>query len=219
MLFPWRFLIIITFFVCFVAGGVLLIFKERKIRFILGVLILIFTLFWNIRYCHPLEYTNFKAFDPLKFLYLNTPSDSMELMPKMVNRILAPQILIKKLIFMTDDAHLDYQHKKGLDYTFTLSTRGPTGAVFFSYYFPGWEVYVDHEKAELIDNDYGLIEFPIEPGEHTVLVHFGSTPIRDTADKISWVAILILFLMGAYTVCRRLKRRPISETPQNTLIP
>jgi hypothetical protein len=66
---------------------------------------------------------------------------------------------------------------------------------FYTYYYPGWRVYVDGERlpdSELRpEPPYGLLALDIPPGEHHVLLRWGDTPLR-LAGKVLTLASLVL---------------------------
>lgn len=80
-----------------------------------------------------------------------------------------------------------------------LRVSSPQGTAlrFFTYYFPGWRVYVDGERLSAAalrpDTIYGLLTVDIPPGEHHVLLRWGDTPLR-MAGKILTLACLAVAL-------------------------
>jgi hypothetical protein len=68
-----------------------------------------------------------------------------------------------------------------------------TALRFYTYYFPGWRVYVDGERlpdsALRPEGVYGLLTVDIPPSEHHVLLRWGDTPLRLTG-KILTLACL-----------------------------
>jgi hypothetical protein len=90
--------------------------------------------------------------------------------------------------------------------------RSPQGTAlqFYTYYFPGWRVYVDGERlpdeALRPDGVYGLLTVDVPPGEHRVLLRWGDTPLR-LAGKILTVACLALAI-ALVVPWRRLGKRP-----------
>jgi 6-pyruvoyl-tetrahydropterin synthase related domain len=72
-----------------------------------------------------------------------------------------------------------------------------TALRFYTYYFPGWRVYVDGKRlpdaALRPETVYGLITVDIPSGEHRVLLRWGDTPVR-TVGKAVTVACLVLAL-------------------------
>lgn len=92
-----------------------------------------------------------------------------------------------------------------------LWVRSEKGTVlrFYTYYFPGWRVYIDGERlpdAELRpETAYGLLSVDVPAGKHRVLLRWGDTPVR-TAGKTITAACLILAL-GLIAIGRR---RPVA---------
>jgi hypothetical protein len=80
-----------------------------------------------------------------------------------------------------------------------MRVRSPQGTtlLFYTYYFPGWQVYVDGqrlpESALEIVPPYGLLAVEVPPGEHHVLLRWGDTPLR-RAGKLLSLAFLVLAL-------------------------
>jgi hypothetical protein len=70
-----------------------------------------------------------------------------------------------------------------------------TALRFYTYYFPGWRVYIDGERlpdeALRAETVYGLITIDVPPGEHQVLLRWGDTPLR-LAGKLLTLACLVL---------------------------
>jgi hypothetical protein len=79
-----------------------------------------------------------------------------------------------------------------------LSVRSPDGTAlqFYTYYFPGWRVYLDGERlpeaALRPETVYGLLTVDVPPGEHRVLLRWGDTPLR-----LAGKALTLACLAGA----------------------
>jgi hypothetical protein len=80
-----------------------------------------------------------------------------------------------------------------------LRVRSPEGTPlrFYTYYFPGWRVYVNGERlpdeALRPEGVYGLLTIDIPAGDHHVLLRWGDTPVR-LLGKTLTLACLILAL-------------------------
>jgi hypothetical protein len=78
-----------------------------------------------------------------------------------------------------------------------LWVRSPQGTAlrFYTYYFPGWRVFVDGRRlpdsALRPETAAGLLTVDIPPGAHRVLLRWGDTPLR-LAGKILTLACLAL---------------------------
>jgi hypothetical protein len=80
---------------------------------------------------------------------------------------------------------------------FTLQVDSPTPyrATFRSFYFPGWQGYVDGQAVETTPNQgQGFSTFPVPAGNHTIALVFGSTPIRDVAIFVSLTTLTLGFV-------------------------
>jgi len=72
---------------------------------------------------------------------------------------------------------------------------------FYTYYFPGWRVYIDGERlpeeALQPEPPYGLLTVEVPPGEHRVLLRWGDTPLRLAAKLITLACLLLAILLVA----------------------
>lgn len=95
-------------------------------------------------------------------------------------------------------------------YRFDVSTASPVHLLFNQFSFPGWEARIDGEEIEtLIDNRHGAIVVPIPEGRHDIDVAFGSTPLRDNANRVSLYAFVALVAGALYAgVAGRGRPRP-----------
>lgn len=77
-----------------------------------------------------------------------------------------------------------------------------------TYYFPGWELYVDNVRKPINfqNKDYkGVITFPLEKGVHTVVLQYVSSSASIVGQKISAVS-LIIFLFLLFFPEKKVKR-------------
>ena len=67
----------------------------------------------------------------------------------------------------------------------------PFRAVFNSFYFPGWRVYVDGKQVPIVPTEpYGLISFEVPAGKINLQVRFQDTPLRLAAKVLSALSAL-----------------------------
>lgn len=75
------------------------------------------------------------------------------------------------------------------------------------FYFPGWQVDVDGRKIEfnylLEGENYGLPVFGVEAGKHLVKAELKNTPIRNLADGISLISVILWIVL----LCKLLIRK------------
>ena len=108
-------------------------------------------------------------------------------------------------------ATLDMIEARGASDELRVRSAEGTPLRFYTYYFPGWRVYVDGERipeSELRpEPPYGLLTVDIPPGEHHVLLRWGDTPLR-LAGKVLTLASLMLavgLVVPRHTLRKRLK--------------
>ena len=87
---------------------------------------------------------------------------------------------------------------KPLHTRYTLNLPRDTRFRLFLFDFPGWQVYIDGERAQTeLGKPEGFMVIPVSAGQHIIDVQFGSTPARTAAALIS-LASLIAALFVAW---------------------
>ncbi|MEO6509107.1 MAG: hypothetical protein ABIO02_04075, partial [Patescibacteria group bacterium] len=79
--------------------------------------------------------------------------------------------------------------------SYMVSAENPIRMVDYTFYFPGWKVYVDKQPVEIEyqDPNYrGVITYRVPSGKHSVKVVLEDTKIRLLAKLISLVALITL---------------------------
>ncbi len=75
------------------------------------------------------------------------------------------------------------------------------GIAFPLFYWPGWEARVDGRRAEVWPVEgSGYLALEVPPGEHTVVLRLGRTPVRAVAEGVSLIAVLALLVIVASQV-------------------
>lgn len=82
-----------------------------------------------------------------------------------------------------------------LEYIFNIHAIKESVIQIQITYYPGWTVFVDGKEV-YVDKTNGVINFRVPVGLHTVVVHFGETPIRILADLLSIVSLLWFFILA-----------------------
>lgn len=198
--FPWRFLLLIIFFVSLISGSIFSEdFKRKKI--VWGILILMVLIF------------NFSYFRPEKFIQT---SDAKLLSgkdwDKQIKRSIfdylpiyakepPAELATQRYQVLTGDSRI-YDFKEGTDWiTFKSETRSHTILRLSQYYFPDWKIYIDGQQTlvEYKNNSLGLMTIILGKGNHEVLARLEDTPIRSLANKLTlggFVISAILFLIS-----------------------
>jgi hypothetical protein len=79
-----------------------------------------------------------------------------------------------------------------------IDSPQPFQAVFNTFYFPGWRVYVDGRRVPIVPTEpHGLISFEVPAGKSNLQVRFQDTPLRLAAKALSALsALVVLTLTG-----------------------
>jgi hypothetical protein len=68
-------------------------------------------------------------------------------------------------------------------------------------YWPGWQAWVDGESTSVeAAENAGYLELEVPPGQHTVRLKLGRTPVRAAAETLSLAASLILLVLIAWQI-------------------
>jgi hypothetical protein len=75
-----------------------------------------------------------------------------------------------------------------------VTTPQPLDLSLHTFYFPGWQAYIDGAPARTFPRgSLGLASVTVPPGDHTVSLRFQDTPLRTTANLISLLTALGVF--------------------------
>jgi hypothetical protein len=91
--------------------------------------------------------------------------------------------------------------------TYTVTAQTPIRMVDYTFYFPGWEVYVDGNSVtiQFQNSDYrGVITYLVPAGKHTVIVKYTDTKVR-LLGKIMTIFFFALFII-LFTLRNKLKK-------------
>jgi hypothetical protein len=191
---PWRFLLGAGTALCVMAGAAVHLFN-KEMRVVAALVACGAILCLNLQYCYVNTHEKIEIASVSEFLKNGTPMDSMEFLPKWVKRVSIAAPAEKLQVWQGNAVVVDLGGKP-LDRLFDLKATTPSMMIFHSYYFPGWEVFVDGRPTQIMpDNPFGLIVFLVQPGDHAIRVHFGTTPIRQFAEGLSLLTLLGLALL------------------------
>lgn len=93
--------------------------------------------------------------------------------------------------------------------TYIVEAKTPIQLVDYTFYFPGWHVYVDGKATpiEFQDPNYrGVITYRIPQGHHVITIIFEDTTIRKLGKIISGIFLVVFF---AIVVLRKKLPKPL----------
>ncbi len=94
------------------------------------------------------------------------------------------------------------------------------GVAFPILYWPGWRARIDGRPADVRPVEgSGYIALDVPPGEHTVVLYLGRTPLRAAAEAVSLAAALgMLAAVGLTGTRRRRRESPIGDAASRPAI-
>lgn len=204
--FPWRFLLLIVFFVSFVSGSIFLVDFKRKNLLWAFLIITVVVL-------------NFSYFRPAKFIKTN---DEQRLSGKdwdtQIKRSIfdylpvsakepPAELATSRYQILTGDSRI-FDFQEGTNWvTFKTETRSHTIIRLSQYYFPDWKIFVDQKEAkvEYKNNSLGLMTIILGKGSHEISARLYDTQIRYISNIITLVGLTVstvLFLISFQRVRR-----------------
>ncbi len=199
--FPWRFLILISFFISVLAGSIFLIQNREKNQKKIWIILTILVVSLNFSFFKPEKLLNITqpqllsadSFNKLKmyaiFDFLPKSAEAPPANPAPgYYEILAGQSEIRNL-------------EKGSNWLkFSTQTTSHTIVRINQYYFPTWVIKVDGNPVVFdYKNSLGLMNVLLGEGNHSVEVRLHDTPIRSIGNFTSTLGILIFISLSLFT--------------------
>jgi len=100
----------------------------------------------------------------------------------------------EKLQVISGESELQLLSRKNASREYRVTASVPTRLVEYTFYFPGWMVYVDGQPVpvEFQDAEYrGVMTFEVPAGEHTVNVRFEDTKVRQLGLALSVASLIV----------------------------
>jgi hypothetical protein len=89
-------------------------------------------------------------------------------------------------------------------------SAGQPGTIrYLSYWFPGWYATLDDQPLPILldDSEYGLMAVEVPAGEHQLYFRFGDPPLRQTANNVTLLSLILLVGLLAVGGYRELGKR------------
>ncbi|PIR80137.1 MAG: hypothetical protein COU25_01660 [Candidatus Levybacteria bacterium CG10_big_fil_rev_8_21_14_0_10_35_13] len=202
--FPWRFLLMASFFSSFISGGLLLfVFKFTKninLKYIWPAFIFLFIVSVSLKFFVPQIKLSKESADYTSDFNLKWTASriSDEYMPK---NFIKPKSYNEIKSFNSlrgTDIVLQSLSKKTQEINLELNVLKDTSIIFSIAYFPSWKAYVDSNPAEITNKD-GQILIKVKSGLHKINFKFVSTPVQTVSNLISIAGILAITIGIIYS--------------------
>lgn len=202
--FPWRFLLLIIFFVSFISGSIFLLDFKHKRKLWVFLIVLVVLL-------------NFSYFKPEKFMQTSDPQRLSGLdWDKQIKRSIfdylpifakepPAELATSRYEILTGDSRI-YDFKEGTNWiSFKAQTKSHTIIRLSQYYFPDWKVFVDGSQVNLEykNNTLGLMTFILGKGDHEISARLYDTQVRTISNMLTLVGLTltgILLLLSSKKV-------------------
>ena len=202
--YPWRFLIMSTFFASFISGSLLwFLYKfttKLSPKYIWAVFTFLFITAVSLKFFTPQYILNKPASDFIDnySLIWEVSRISDEYMPKnFIRPKTYSEIKYLSSLQNSEIKILDLQ-KKTQQINITLNLTRESSLILPLAYFPAWKAYVDNRQTQIIENEKGSL-INIREGQHNLTLKFVETPIEFAANLTSLAGILALSLGIIYT--------------------
>jgi len=191
--FPWRYLAVTAFFASLIGGYSLNLFKSTKLKIIFSIIIISALLITEGYKFKPKEML--QNYTPSVYDLQDTTTWEYQYLPIWLSKPIE-NTFTQKVEVLTGKAEIKIISPRPDDYRFRAVAEGYSRLRFNTYYFPGWNLYVDG-KLETIDfhNENNLITFIITPGVHDIRLRFEDTPIRRTGNIISVLSLACITIV------------------------
>jgi hypothetical protein len=202
--FPWRFLLLGSFFTSFLAGAIPYIveqinvtvkaYKYAAIGMAVGLVGIV--IFMNAKYFMPLTINDKTSDDYTKrsVIVWKVSKISDEYMPKGFAKPKSEKDIVKSKITSIDSLPaIDITKDTTTNLEATVISNVPTRLLLNIAYFPAWQVFLDGKAVDYKIEDNGLL-IQVPEGEHVVSARFIPTEIETTANLISLAGVIVLFL-------------------------
>ncbi|MFH1832959.1 MAG: 6-pyruvoyl-tetrahydropterin synthase-related protein [Candidatus Levyibacteriota bacterium] len=195
--YPWRFLLLISFFSSFLAGSIFWYLKKLNFLAIFVSFFLIFILiFFNLKLFSPQNFNLKNASDYTNEIALKwvTSRVSDEYMPKDFFKPKSFEQISTKIISSEDKPIIiNVLSSKTQSFTAKVYALDHASVLLNIAYFPAWNVFIDEKVFNYQITNQGLrIEFP--KGEHNLTVKFIETPIERISNILSLIGITVIII-------------------------
>lgn len=186
--FPQRFSSVAVFSACLAAALLIKYLPFRKILFVVLIILVIYANrnHWRVN----------EVFSPGEDYYLSqkpTTASFNEHLPIWVTKM-KTDADHSQFSFIYGAGEINVTENKSARVLAQFDGAASAKLQFNQYYFPGWQIKIDGKK---IDFDYlnkennGLPTFNISAGSHQILAEFKNTGVRNLADSISLISVIL----------------------------
>ena len=207
--FPWRFLLIVTFFISFVGGGALFLLQKlpRVPLFFAWSILIIGVIVINADHFVPQKFNqkDVAEYTSVNNLWWRTSKISDEYLPADFEKPQEETAVPTKKISSRDGFVVDSLTETTNRITAKIHAQKSGELLIHHAYFPGWSAMIDNQEAIIQPDPQGIRIF-IPQGEHTLMLSYHQTAIEQVGNLLSMTGFLMIIL-GIIKVIKSSNRR------------
>lgn len=189
--FPWRFLGISIFFIS-ITGGALGMYLKRWAA-VLGVLLALGVVAFNIEYFHPESFYLDSVDDHYASAAVFAIDDKLpkDYLPVWVKSLKEEKVLLPHTL--EGEATVFDFNKKSSSANFNIKILKRADVEIPITYFPGWEVWANGNKVTQEEpSKSGLIRVKLPEGDYQIKLNFSNTTVRSLGNIITLLSALVI---------------------------
>jgi len=209
--FPWRILMVTTFFSSLlgvISLTAIPLSKTHLNLLIIGLSVSVVAL--NVFYFRPgglfshddsyflrrfLPRESLKQGEAISPLYLQHSEDYVVLP---INAVRPTSLPAGKITSILPDTKIDTNLSNPFNFSAKIVSPYGDKLTIHDFYFPGWVVKLDNLPTKLTLNYYGAMTLSVSSGSHTLNVYFADTPTRFLSNIISLGTLIVLVIYIFY---------------------
>ncbi len=202
--YPWRFLLMASFFSSFLAGGVVWVgatwsskldyqvFLSKGIMIVcLSAAVFLYGKFFQPQTILPRSVADYTSEHSIRW---NISKISDEYLPKGFKKTQTEEGIVKeKIVVLDGQAEIIPQIEKTQAYKAKISAQEPSILHFRQAYFPAWRFTIDNRDVRYTITNSGVLLL-VSPGMHVFEAVYVQTPIELLANVLSLAGVVMLFL-------------------------
>jgi len=197
--YPWRFLLMIAFFISLISGSLLyywlIIFKRKWISLLVFVTVSLVIVVFNGKYFTAQKYLSVSSSDFTNdyFLKFRTSQISSEYMPKDFSKPKSYSEIPIGISVAQGKVTVISQSKSTSKYIINYSADSNAKIIVPIAYFPAWKVSLDGQSYRYEAGNRGLL-VNLPKGNHSLTFSFKQTNIEILSDILSLSGVLLLVI-------------------------
>ncbi len=201
--FPWRFLVIISFFTSFVGGGFFWLMEKKVDRNTLykyfywsaaiTTIAVIIVVYSKIFIPQEITHKNSKEYTSKQELNWRVSKISDEYLPQNFAKPYHVSSVPRNKIVSNKNIKIISQSAKTNRILLTVEVIEKTDLQINLAYFPGWHVYVDDQQITFKYSNFGIL-VPVDKGNHKIEIRYSQTPIQKIGNVFSVIGMSILVI-------------------------